>query len=529
MYTRRLNKKLHSVLAVVSLVCILVAVFVVPLSPTQAQTPSTSSTETRLASNQPELIGAFSHRWVAYVIEPSEGADDYYVELNGERLGPYSSVSLRFVFTPDGEHIAFAAEVNAQEWHIVVDGEDRYIHADLGWGRYSFSSSLDGMSFFPDMSAAVLQFSSSGEQIAYLVKQESDQWAIAVNGITGASFANVGINLAFINGVITHKAWIADNQVVLVQGDTTFGPYELLYGPVFSSDQQHFIMVGYDGNVYEIIVDGQASDLPGVLIDYTLGPQQSVAVSYQVGTAVHVSFNGVELPDSYDEVRHLAISPDGQHVAFWTRKGSAWSVVTDTMSYPGFNGYYYYQIGSESYAILWSADSQHLAYFARDHKLVLDGEITTPVNIPGMALQVYVDDKGTEVGLDLSQAPQLDRQAFVECLLVRAETGCDPVTSVLIGGSLARIETGQEGSFVFIGDQREGPYQVVEGSLLTSGDGRHHAYVVNTNQGQQIVLDGQLMELAYESIYRLQFIEEALVHLGLKAGDLYGVRYSFDD
>jgi hypothetical protein len=173
----------------------------------------------------------------------------------------------------------------------------------------------------------------------------------------------------------------------------------------------------------------------------------------------------------------------------------------------------------------------NLAYFVRQGEevsLALNGELRTMPKFPGISIQVFVDDAGNTVGVNLMGGPSLDRPAFVECLLQSAQAKCDPVTASLANGELAYPETNSDGSFMVIGARKEGPYLGVESALLTSPDHGHYAYIVLTDKGQQLVLDGKLTGWAYEKIYRPQFLgNSGFAHLGKKGGQLFRVFYPY--
>ena len=73
---------------------------------------ATQYTETRLATYKKGGNGAFSPYWVALILDPAKGTHDKstFIELNGKRMGPYQQVSGKIVLSPDGQHVAYAAE-----------------------------------------------------------------------------------------------------------------------------------------------------------------------------------------------------------------------------------------------------------------------------------------------------------------------------------------------------------------------------------------------------------------------------------
>jgi hypothetical protein len=497
---------------------------------TPTPTPLPGPTETVVGSYMEDGTGGFSHRWVAYEIRPEEGAADQslFVELNGQRLGPYTNLSGLFAISADGEHIAFAAEKDGA-WHIVVDGEDRWEHPALGWATYTWSSDLEGRSVTMQSQAVILALSATGDQVAYLSQEGDGQWAMCVNGQC-SPHEDVGSDVHFVDGKPAYWAQDAAGQI-FVYGDQTLGPYDELWRTRTSSDGKHWVVVAKRQGSFLLLIDGREQSVPGEVVAYEIGPGGEVAYAFKADGKVKVVFDGQELPGEVDAVEYPAISPDGKHVAFWARSGSAWSVVTDREAYPGFGGYYFYDIGGEYYSILWDKSSENLAYVARGVGegvvFALNGKQQPDVAISGFTPSMYVDDEGNNVGVQCLGCPPINPPGFVECLLRRGESNCDPTEAVIAGGELAYIEAGDTESFLVIGARKEGPYPGIEGPLLTSADG-HYAYVVDTDLGQQMVVDGNLMDLAYEAIYRPRFVEgRGLAHLGKRGDSLVSVFYPF--
>jgi hypothetical protein len=487
-------------------------------------------TETRLGDYVEGGSGGFSHRWLAYIQEPEEGAADQgrYVVLNGQRLGPYTNLSRRFEFSTDGEHIAFAAEKDGK-WHVAVDGQDKWQHDGLGWPWYAWTADLDGKTYVPQTQAAGLTFSPDGEHLAYSVTV-GEQWAAALDGKPGPTFETTGSDKQFVEGKLVYWAKTSGGEVV-VFGDQILGPYDSTLRVNYSADGKHFVFAAEKGGEYALVQDGQESDPGGEVVSYAMGPTGELAYAARSGSLVKVHFGGREMPGEYDEIQYLTISPDGKHVAYWARQGSSWSVVTDSATFPGFDGYYAIRSGGEVYCLLWDKSSQNLAYLARSGDegiLVLNGQQQTMPAFGGIAITVYTDDYGNRVGVGLMGGAIPDRQAFVECLLQRAETQCDPMTATLAQGELAYVETGTDQATMVIGKTRAGPYASIQSTLMTSADGKHYAYVIGTDEGERVTLDGKQMQWTYDKIYRPQFVgDRGFGHLGKRDNTLFSVFYPY--
>ena len=491
-------------------------------------TPAPAS-ETLLGKFIPDGEGGFTHRWLAYIIRPQEGAADQnvYVELNGQRLGPYSNLGRRFALSPDGEHIAIAVEKDGK-WWVILDGEEKWALEGFGWAWYAWTADLEGKIFVPQTKAPVMTFSEDGKQLAYMVGTESSGWAIHVNGKPGPAFQTIYVDLKFVGDQATYQAQSAEGEV-FVFGERTFGPYDTLYRTQYSSTGEHFAFYAEKGGCSQLVVDGDEKSPSGKITGLQLGPSGEIAYSVKTDGQTSVALNGQTLPGTYDEVTQLTLSPDGKHLAFWARSGSTWSLVTDTNKLPGFDGYYYFEVGGEIYAILWDRSATSLAYFAKDGDrtiLALNGKEKAMPDWPGLATNVYVDDRGNMVGTSLMGGPNIDREAYVECLLQSDNSGCDPLTVTLARGELAYVEKGEGKAYMVIGEKREGPYKEIVSGLLVPEDRRHYAYLVRTEQGYGAVLDGKLMERVYDAVYRPSFVGTGgFAHLGRKGDQVFSAYY----
>ncbi|HKS80533.1 MAG TPA: hypothetical protein VJR23_03430 [Candidatus Acidoferrales bacterium] len=485
--------------------------------------------ETVLAAYRKDAMGGFSTHWVAYLLEPKEGAADKstYVEVNGTRMGPYAQVSGRMEVSRGGKHIAFAAQ-KGDKWVVVVDGVEKYTHDGLLWPWSAWSPSLEGNSYIPQTQAADLEFSPNGESLAYPAKTPDGKYAVFVNGKPGPSYPDIGASLSFVGDRPVYFAIPEDKKIVEVVGGQLLGPYDESYTTKVSADGKHFVFWAKKASQAALVVDGQERDLPGEVSDYVIGNGGFLAYSYKSSGKYHVHVGNADLPDAYDEVSNMTLSPDNKNVAFWAQHDGKWLLATADKTFPGFGGYFLYQSGSTKYCIMWTPDSQHLAYYVRDNDgtLVLDGEkLQGKFSPSGIALQVIVDDQGRPVGTGLMNGPQVDATAVAQAIVLRDKTKCDPFSVALIGATLSCVEKKPDGSYMQIGDKAEGPFRNIHSTLYKSAQDRHYAYVVETDKGQHFMVDGALSPHIYEAIYRLEFNEEngSIEYLALKEGKLMRV------
>ncbi len=489
--------------------------------------PPAQFSETVLCSYKKDGVGAFSPYWAAYIVEPEKGAADQstYVELNGKRLGPYAQVSGMMEVGGAGKHIAFAAK-KGEKWTVVVDGVEKYTHDGLLWPWSAWSPTLEGNSYIPQTRAAVLDFSPDGQFIAYPAQTTDGKYAVFVNGKPGPTYPSVGNEIGFVAGKVSYHAFTEDKKIVDVHGDQVLGPYDMSYKTKSSPDGNHYAFWAKRADKIVLVVDGKERDLPGALADYVVANSGFLAYAYQSSGKYRVRVGDTDLPDSYDAVVEMTLSPDGKKVAYWAQRDGKWVLSAGGQEFPGFSGYYYYESGARRFSVMWSPDSQHIAYYIRDDGgLVLDGQRLARFKPPGLMFQVFVDEHGRAVGSGMMSGPQVDSGAFVQAVLMRDKTKCDPFSVSLLGRELTCVEKKDGAAFMRIGENAEGPYREIRSVLLTSDQGKHYGYVIETDKGQQFVINGTISPHVYTAIYRARFNEDdgSLDHLAVKDGNLLRV------
>jgi hypothetical protein len=479
--------------------------------------------------------GGFSPYWAAYVVRPDKQAKDprsYFVDLNGQQLGPYDALSELFQSSADGKHIAFAAR-QGKQWWVVVDGRPRWSHAELATATFTWNCDLEGNSLQMQTPAALLRFSPQND-IAYIASNESGKWAMCWNGAAGPPCDRIDDDIAIVDGKPLYCGRSHDNTATCIVGYKRLGPYGSVAERKTSADGKHFCAAASakGSTVFSIlIVDGVEQTVPGELTAYVIGDAGRAALAYKSGQKSRVRFGRDDLPDHYDEVAHLTLSPDGRKLAYWARHGDKWTVYADGRQLPGFEGHYALYCGDEIYSILWSADGEHLAYHVRHGNggnLVLDGRpVGKGVSLGGFEYGVIVDDQRHVVGAQVAGGSHPDRQALVEALLVRERTGCDPATASLHGRQLCWVEKGRDSGpvFVHVGPAREGPYRGIRSRVFSSNGARHYVYVVESVGGQQLVLDGRKAGRTYDRVQCPLFnkADDTLEFLAVRDGNVLHV------
>ncbi|MEW5913322.1 MAG: hypothetical protein AB1814_12250 [Thermodesulfobacteriota bacterium] len=496
-----------------------------------AQAASQGFQEQYLCEHRAKALGGFTPIWVAYAQEEKKDPKTklYYVELNGKRLGPFTLLSTYFPRSEDGRHIAFVAQEKGQ-WCVYIDGRKKWCHAALGWVRRSWTSSLDGNTVTMQTSSPIAAFSRDGDRFAYQAKLANKKWAVFINGKQGPEYKNVGVDIQFVDDTISYTAW-TDKGIVKVFGRKVLGPYKDTWNNKYSTNGEYTCFMAQEEGQQVLVKNGKVVARKKEMGNFGLGPKGEMYYAYKEGGKFKLNFRDRDLPGTYDEIRYPEVSPDGKRIAFWARQGKTWHLVADDKRHPAWDGYYLYQAGSELYHIFWSTDAKNIAYYARQGDkpvLALNGQVVKPARGPHtFALAVIQGERGQIVGSGLMGPLLGDRQAFVQALLERDQSSCDPFTAVLLNGKVCGVVKKDKQSFMVVAGRQEGPYAEIKSPLMAAPGGKHYAYAVKTAQGAQMVINGKLRAPVYEAVYRPRFDSaKELSCLALKGGKLYRVRYA---
>lgn len=490
-------------------------------------TPVPEASETLLATYIPDQEGGFSSKWVVYVFAPTSENQDQAVEVefNGTRMGPYTNLSSRVEVSPNGDHAAVAVEKDGK-WVILLDGEEKWQHDHLGWAWWSWSPTMEGNSFIPQTQAAVMEFSPSGDTLAYLIGTTDDKWIMGQNGVESKPYTNIYLDFVFHGESLVYHATTDDGEVV-VFGDKLLGPFKSIRRIKQSPNELHTIFVAEEKDGKSILfLDGEEVKVEGDITGYSVGDLGQWTITKQVDDQYQVYLENRLVVEGLDDIQSATLSPDGKHLAFWAKQGSQWQMMTDQNKLASGTNYFYYESGGIDYDIMWDPTSSHVAYFIQNGDQIsqmVDGK-AYPTKWEGIALQVYVNEEGETVGSNLMNGPTPDKQAFVACLLVQEKTNCDPFSSFMVGDQLAYREKSEEGSSLIIGDQKIGPYPEITGLLQDTSLAGHYGFVAKTELGYQVVMDGKLMDKVFDSIYLPRLVGKVgISFLGIKGDQIYGV------
>jgi hypothetical protein len=483
--------------------------------------------ETVLSPYRKNVSGGFTPHWVAYILNAEGSTRDrpqFNVQLNGQLLGPYENLSRMFASSRDGRHIAFAAK-RGDGWRIIVDGVEKWAHPDLFWSTSTWATDLEGKSVAMQTPAATLGFSPDGASLSYAARTASGNYAVMIDGRPGPEFTSIGSDIKFVGGTVTYAAWPDRNKIVRVYGEKVLGPYDSATRASISADGRHMAMPARNGDRNLLVVDGIEREAPGPVVQVEVAANGQIAYSYQAGNKMRLRLGETDLPGEFDQITRPVISPDSKTVAYWARNGADWSLKAAGRDYAGFDGYYYYLCGTEECSIMWGPDSEHVAYYCRDGgdaTMALDGQKLAQAYPPkGFTYTVFSDESKHAVGAGLVQSPGFDRQAVVQALAMRI-ANVDPFGAAMLNQQLCYSQTRDGSAFMNVGVRREGPYREIRGPLLTSPSGGHYAYIIETDKGQQLVVDGHPAGHDYDAIYLPTFSDtgDSLTFLAVRDGNL---------
>jgi len=335
--------------------------------------------ETPLGAYHKDTAGGFSQYWCAYEIEAkSEKEGKRFLEINGQRHGPYRYVSDLFATSSDQQHLACIVQKADGKYYIIVDGVEKWSYPGLGFAEFSLHPSLEGNIAAPQMSAPLLSYSPDNHLI--WITAIGDNEALCCDGKPGPQYYYIPRKIQYINHTMIYKAYLSrekgNDSCKIIVGDTVFGPYSKSWEITVSSSSEHYCFMAQKSNSRIMVIDGREITVPETTTDYALGTNGELAYVFQQQEKYQISFMGNILPNACEKIYDPVISPDGKHIAFWGRKGNKWSVVTERSTYPGYDGYAIIQLEGINYRLFWGKDSDHLAYFARKGKdfiLALDG------------------------------------------------------------------------------------------------------------------------------------------------------------
>lgn len=227
------------------------------------------------------------------------------------------------VFSPDGNHLAFAASQGIGDKEFIV---------------------YDGRPLTPFPSARTPVFSPDGRHLAY--PAEPHDWCVVLDGRPGPQFREVdrltfspdGARLAYVA-----ETWSeARGKGHLVVVDGTPGPeHPFVQPPVFSPDSKKVAYTASDGSTWSVVVDGKpgpshkgrkkgtpvfSPDSRRLAYGGSDGAKRFLVLDGQPGAQFDLLVD-----------ESVKFSPDSRHIAYVAWTGQSQSVVLDTTPGPPFD------------------------------------------------------------------------------------------------------------------------------------------------------------------------------------------------
>jgi Tol biopolymer transport system component len=281
-------------------------------------------------------------RRAAYVAAKGE---EWFVVIDGVQSGPWKAIHDQGVlFSANGEHVAFAgsrAKVptaaegeQPDEWRVVLDGQESP----------------------PYKSAGQLAFAPVGGRFAYNAELDKNQWVVVIDGkptdvvedlSSRPTFSADGKRLAYS---------VARGQELFVVVDGVEGPaYERMSKKgkrsiVFSEDAQDYAYVGKQGEDRVVVVNGEEVARHKSLFQRTMrflpGSTDMIYVVNNPQTS-YLVFRGQQSQPYTRLIEDTdLVSPDGKRAAFAVRDGRQQFFVVDGVEgdryaylYPGLFGF----------------------------------------------------------------------------------------------------------------------------------------------------------------------------------------------
>ncbi|MBI4708343.1 MAG: hypothetical protein HY761_10555 [Candidatus Omnitrophica bacterium] len=486
--------------------------------------------ETVISDYREKDDGMFSNMWAVYILSEGEGEKkDWFIELNGKKIGPFENNSDLISFSPNGKQVVFAAkEKKANKWSVYVNGVKRWSFDGLAWGTYTWPLGLKGNTIRSQSKAVVFVQSDDDKFVSFLSsREEGDKtlWANVTNGKEGRYYQNVSTDINFINSKVAYWAWKSDNAKYFVVGNEEYGPYDEAYSIKFSDNKKHFAFIAKSKGKNILVLDGKENIMPGEIETHALGNDGNYTVAYTQKGSVHVIQNGATWPKNYSETvwHQFRMTPDGKTLAGWFKQDGKWYVVVNGKTeYGPYESYYYIKAG-EIFSLFLGRTGENVAYFTRliegnstGMEFYLNGKkIENAPSFGGFAMTVYQDDSGSIVGTGLMGGVEADIVAIADAASVGAD---NPLKAKYFGSHLVYTKKKGELTYVVVDNKEFGPF-VDAGSFCSSPSGNHYGYIAENQNGKWVVVDGKYQSSYYDSVYKLQFTaENEIAFLTIKNG-----------
>ena len=297
----------------------------------------------------------FSHDGKHFAYTAQVGQQGALVVRDGVAGKLYQSVPAP-LFSPDGTHLAYQAMLPSGKRCVILDGQEQKAYDAISPGTIQFSqvgnhlaytaiqdrkviAVVDGKEISKPLDALALVFSPTGDHIAYFAGTDKE-CSVVLDGKPGPSFDSFG------------------------------GP------PVFSPDAKHLAYVSMRQKQGMVILDGIGQEpfdeVAGESLTFSADSRHLAYAAGKSGQRFVVLDGKRQAPFDHITRPGLLFSPDGKRLAYPCLHGQQFVVVCD-----GVEGARFDWVNE-----MWfSSDSRHFAYSAtanRQQLIVMDSQPSSP-------------------------------------------------------------------------------------------------------------------------------------------------------
>ena len=278
--------------------------------------------------------------------------DQTFVVEHARTNGPYDKVRGKLLFSPNASQTAFVAQ-SGKYWFVVLNGQTSQKYLEIGAGPiFSHDSSqlvywakrLDHRwvlvrNGFEDLNYEGddyqdLVFSPTDNRIATFVKR-SGKWWIVVDAIPVLSYDAVAPNTLTFSPDARHIAFVArfNNQWCIVKDYQKHPPYDQIRsGSIqFSPDSRRMAYAGFRDGKWTVVLDGYEKErfdrINPETFRFSHDSNRFVYVGIKNGQHYTVIDRNPTPPS--EENTSPVIGPGVNHVAWWAKNDSHWSIVVN--------------------------------------------------------------------------------------------------------------------------------------------------------------------------------------------------------
>ena len=460
--------------------------------------------ETVICAYRENDDGMYSSYWaVNFITENKNGKQERFVELNGNKIGPFEEICELGSFSPNGKNVAFVAkEKDKNNWDIYLNGKKKWSYERLKWFNYSWTAGLAVRRIRFQTPAIPIEFSQDNKHISFFIKKfYPTAYANVFAGKIGKYYHGVGGEIYFIDNKVAYWAWKAENEQYFVIDNKEYGPYESTYDVKLSNDKRHFAYIAFRDGKNIFVLDGIEKDIDGNIETFTIGDGGSYAIVYTktsyvvVDGEVHINQNGNEWEETFSETvpELIKMSNDANVLAGWFKRNNKWYIVAnDKIMYGPYEDYFSMDINGILYGLYLGKSGNNIAYFA-DY---IEGKNRTQ--------KFYLNGKEIETYSNTNLIIPGDTEAVADAAYNKAE---NPFIAKYLGANLIYTVKQSDSIFVLINNDRYGPFMSAE-SFRSSQSGKNYGFIAEDGEGKFAFINGKHRSPYYDNVYRFQFEDE---------------------